>query len=81
MNLNGIADKYSLGYLIDNEEKPYYISLTDCINSNSIYDISIYKEGKKVENYSPVWSYTRFTNEYQKIGITNDKILIRIREI
>lgn len=68
-------------YLIDKNGIPRYESLADCINSNCIYDISIYKGKKLIETYSPIWSYTEFNNEYQKIGITNDKILIRIKEI
>lgn len=58
-----------------------YKSLADCIKSNSIYDIKIYKDEKLLETFSPVWSYTEFDNEYQKIGITKDKILIRIVEL
>lgn len=68
-------------YLIDPNGMPRYESLADCINSNYIYDISTYKEEKLIETYSPIWSYTEFNNEYQKIGITNDKILIHIKEI
>lgn len=67
--------------LIDVDGKPYYKTLADCIKSQSIYEISIYKEDRNIQNYSPVWSYTRFTNEYQRIGITDDKIMIRIKEI
>ncbi|MCI8273006.1 MAG: hypothetical protein HFJ55_02855 [Clostridia bacterium] len=59
---------------------PEYSSLTECISKNSIYNIITYK-GEQKEVYSPVWSYTEFTNEYQKIGITDEKILIRIKEI
>lgn len=81
MDLSGIADKYSFGHLIGVDGKPYYESLADCINSQSIYDINIYKVDKQIETYSPVWSYTEFTNEYQRIGITNDKIMIRIKEM
>lgn len=61
--------------------KAYYKSFTDCINSNYIYEINIYKDYKIVENILPVWTYTQFKNEYQKIGITKDKIIIRIKEI
>lgn len=78
--MNGIADKYALFHLIDKNEKPRYKSLADCINENSIYDIITYK-GEQKETYSPIWSYTRFTNEYQRIGITNEKIMIRIKEM
>lgn len=66
--------------LINPDGTPRYKNLADCINENSIYNIMIYK-GKQKEIYSPVWSYTEFTNECQKIGITNDKIMIRIKEM
>ena len=66
--------------LVNTDGTPKYETLADCINNNSIYNIIIYK-GEQKETYSPVWSYTRFTNEYQKIGITGDKIMIRIKEI
>ena len=59
---------------------PEYDSLTECISENSIYDITIYKGEQKIA-YSPVWSYTEFTNKYQHIGITDDKIMIRIVDI
>lgn len=58
----------------------YYKTLTECINSNSIYNVYLYK-GEKITKYAPVWSYTEFNNEYQKIGITDEKIIIRIKEI
>ena len=45
-----------------------------------IYDIRLYT-GEQKETYSPVWSYTEFTNEYQRLGITDDKIMIRIKRI
>jgi len=61
--------------------RSYYKTFTDCINSNYIYEINRYKEDKIVETILPVWTYTQFKNEYQKIGITNDKIIIRIKEI
>jgi len=67
--------------LINSDGTPHYKSLASCINSQSIFAINIYKEDKKIKTYSPVWSYTRFTNKYQKIGITDDKILIHIKEI
>lgn len=60
---------------------PDYNSLTDCINSNSIYGINLYKGENTIERYSPVWSYTEFTNEYQRIGVAEDKIMIRIKEL
>jgi hypothetical protein len=60
---------------------PYYNSLAECINSQSIYEINIYKKNNKVENCLPVWTYTKFNNDYQKIGITDEKIMIRIVEI
>lgn len=66
--------------LINLDSMLQYKTLADCINKNSIYNIVIFK-GKQKETYSPVWSYTQFTNEYQKIGITNDKIMIHIKEI
>lgn len=78
--MSGIANKYASDHLIDVNGQPYYKTLADCINENSIYDIRLYK-GEQKETYSPVWSYTRFTNEYQKIGITEDKIMIRIKEV
>ena len=62
------------------DDTPIYKTLADCINENSIYNIFLYR-GEQKETYSPVWSYTRFTNEYQKIGITKDKIMIRIKEM
>ena len=58
-----------------------YKTLTECINSNYIYDINLYKDKKRIGTYSPVWSYTEFENEYQRIGITNDKIIIRIKKV
>lgn len=58
-----------------------YKNLTECINSNHIYDINIYKDKKIIGTYSPVWSYTEFENEYQRIGITKEKIIIRIKEL
>ncbi len=78
--MSGIADKYSVGWLIEINGQSHYKTLADCINENSIYSIRLYK-GEQKETYSPVWSYTRFTNEYQKIGITDDKIMIRIKEM
>lgn len=75
-----MTNKDAVGYLFDMEGQSYYKTLADCINENSIYDIRLYK-GEQKEIYSPVWSYTEFTNEYQRIGITNDKIIIRIKEI
>lgn len=66
--------------LVNTDGTLHYETLADCINNNSIYDIMIYR-GMQKETYSPIWSYTRFTNEYQRIGITDDKIMIRIKEI
>lgn len=66
--------------LVNKDGTPRYETLADCINDNSIYNIMIYK-GEQKETYSLVCSYTRFTNEYQRIGITYDKIMIRIKEI
>lgn len=51
------------------------------INSNSIYSILLYKDEKEIKRYEPVWTYTQFTNNYQKIGITDELIIIRIKEI
>lgn len=56
-------------------------TLTECIQMNSIYDIRIYQDNNLIKKYSPIWSYTEFNNEHQRIGITDDKILIRIKEI
>lgn len=78
--MNGIANKYAVGYLFDIEGQSYYKTFADCINENSIYDIRLYT-GEQKETYSPVWSYTEFTNEYQRLGITDDKIMIRIKRI
>lgn len=58
----------------------WYETLTDCVNNQSIYNIKIGK-GKEWKTYSLVWSYTEFTNEYQRIGIIDDKIMIRIKEM
>lgn len=67
--------------LINTNGTIQYKSLADCFSqNNSIYDIALYK-GEQKEIYSPVWSYTEFTNEYQRIGITDDKIMIRIKQI
>lgn len=74
--MNGIGT----GWILNSDGTPIYKTLADCINENSIYDIKLYK-GKQRETYTPVWSYTEFTNEYQRIGITDDKIIIHIKEI
>ncbi len=58
-----------------------YKSFTNCITDNHIYEIETYKDEKILQKYSPVWSYTEFKNEYQKNGITDEKIIIRIKEI
>lgn len=66
---------------ISSQYNGIYETLVECINSNYIYDIIIYKDEKIIGTFSPVWSYTEFENENQRIGITNDKIIIRIKEL
>ena len=76
---NGIAKEWTI-LLINSDGTPKYKTLADCINENSIYSIILYK-GEQKEIYSPIWSNTQFTNKYQRVGITNDKIMIRIKEM
>lgn len=78
--MNGTANGWLIE-LINLDGTPCYESLADCINDNSIYEVNIYKDGKQIETYSPVWSYTEFTNEYQRTGITDEKIMISIKEM
>jgi len=68
-------------HVIDEKGNPFYKSLGDCINSNFIYDATTWKNGKLTGIITPVWSDTEFINEYQKIEITDDKIIIDIKEI
>ena len=79
-NFNEISPIPNSIYLIGLNGKIIYTQFSECINSNSIYDINTYKNGEKLNTYSPVWSYTEFENKYQRIGITEEKVMIRIKE-
>lgn len=67
--------------VIDSDGTPEYQSLADCIASNSIYRIELFKGTESVQSYDPVWTNTQFTNGNQRTGVTDEKIIIRIKEV
>ncbi len=80
--MNGIANKYAVGYLFDIEGQSYYKTFADCINENSIYMIlGFILENKKklILQYGVIQNLQKWISK--RLGITDDKIMIRIKRI
>lgn len=74
-------DELSKKVFINLKNKPIYKDVVECLKCEHIYSIHIYKKDKKLKTYNIAWSLTEFNNENQKIGVTDDKILIRIIDL
>ena len=76
----GIATEWVGFILLNKDGTAKYNTLAEFINNDYIYKIVTYN-GEEKKEYNPVWTYTQFVNGYQRIGITDDKIMIHIKEM